>query len=242
MRIENKTAHRSIHHRLYICALGMIAVHASASAADSGTVEKMLSASLAPRYAGSRIEFNGPVQWGDPAKVARILSSDDVSVRVTGESPKGEIQFEIYGSEGRESGTVAYSAYKKAWLAQRRIQPLEPLRSQDFMISEVEVSRGQLRELRGVILEPGAPLEKLESRQTLLEGQPVLSTAVQQQPAVKRGSSIRVELVTGDITLSTQATALENGLTGKNVRIMTDKQKRELVGRLREDGVVEVAL
>jgi flagella basal body P-ring formation protein FlgA len=242
MRIKDKIASGSILAPLLSLVVSFFVPITFVFAGDSGSVGNLLTAILAPRFPGARIELNGPIRWSDPAKVAKILASEDVSVRITGESSSGEVQFEIYGAEGREAGTAGFSAYKKAWLAQRRIQPLEALKSQDFAISEVEVSRGQLKDLRGVILETNAVLEKLESRQTLLEGQPVLSTAVQLQAAVKRGSSIRVELITGDIVLSTQATALENGLAGKNLRIMTDRQKRELVGRLREDGVVEVAL
>jgi len=220
----------------------MIASPSPGFTTEAASVEKMLLVNLAARFPGARIEFNGPIQWRNPAQVSRILSSEAVAVRVTRESPTGDIDFELYGSGGREPGSAAFSAYKKAWLPRRRIQPLESLKSAEFALSEVEVSRGGLKDYRGVILEAETTLENLESRQTLLEGQPVLSTAVQLRPIVKRGSSIRVELVSGDITLSTQATALENGLTGKNIRIMTDKQKRELVGRLREDGVVEVLL
>ena len=139
-------------------------------------------------------------------------------------------------------GRAGFSALRSAWIPSRRIQPSEPLQLSDFSRREVDVARSPIRESRGILLDVAADLEKLEARQTLLEGSPVTSTAVQLQPAVKRGASLRVEITSGEIILTTQGTAMENGITGTNLRIITDKQKRELVGKLRADGVVEVSL
>lgn len=212
--------------------------------ADDGEIgiEQRLTTELQARWPGTRVVLNDAPTWDNPSGFAEVVAAGNSSIQILSDQGQGEVHFAVGAGRSRVSGKAVFSALKTAWIPSRRIQPAEALHESDFTLREVDVSRSPVREMRGILLEPTTHLEKLEARQTLLEGTPVVSTAVQLQPAVKRGASLRVEITSGEIILSTQATAMENGTTGSNLRIMTDKQKRELVGKLREDGVVEVSL
>jgi flagella basal body P-ring formation protein FlgA len=53
---------------------------------------------------------------------------------------------------------------------------------------------------------------------------------------------VRLEILSGGIRLSTSAQALEPASTQQRVKVQTVKAKRELVGVLKEGGIVEVTL
>jgi flagella basal body P-ring formation protein FlgA len=93
-----------------------------------------------------------------------------------------------------------------------------------------------------VILDQSSDITKLQARQTLIEGQPLLSSAVERVPDVRRGDFVRVKIVSNGLTLSAQATASEPGYLNGPVRVLTAQTKRELSGKLISSGVVEVKL
>jgi flagella basal body P-ring formation protein FlgA len=214
---------------------------ATANESEAG-IERRLTTELQSRWPGTKILLTTAINWEDPSRLAEILASGAGQIQILNDQGQGEVRFALVSSETRVLGRATFSAFKSAWIPNRRVLPTEVLQVGDFNLREVDVARSPLRETRGILLEPSMKLEKLQARQTLLEGAPVIVTAVQVQPSVKRGASLRVEIVSGEIILSAQAQAMENAVTGGNIRVMTDKQKRELVGKLREDGVVEVSL
>jgi flagella basal body P-ring formation protein FlgA len=87
-----------------------------------------------------------------------------------------------------------------------------------------------------------AELMHLESRQTILQGQFITSSAVQRIPDIRRGDSVRIRMISGGLAVSTQGTAEEPGYINGKMRVMANKSKREFVGELSADGVVEVKL
>jgi flagella basal body P-ring formation protein FlgA len=147
----------------------------------------------------------------------------------------------VVRKEGRERQAVAvFSALFPAWIAKRRILPGERVSEADLTRSEIDLARGLARESRGLILDADAELGPLEARQTVLAGQWVTTSAVQRVPDLRRGELVRVRLISGGITLMTQASAVEAGYVGSSLRVLTQKTKRDLVGKLGGDGVVEV--
>lgn len=223
--------------------VAMIALAASelaggerAAAADpAGTLQEGLGARLVERYPGARIELS---DFAFPAGLNGLVPSLAREVRITSESGQGTVTFVADGVEG----SARFHAWVPAWIPIRRIAPLQKISRDQFARREVDVAAGRLRELRGSFLPSDAELDRLESRQTLLEGEVVLSTAVSPTPDVRRGDPVRVRLISGEILLSTQATAVENGYLQKSIRVLTERTKRELVGRLIEGRTVEVTL
>ncbi len=206
---------------------------------ECGTLECWVTAALADRWPGTQIKLQGAIQWEEPQRIAEELATDrPVEVQVITDQQNGFASVGFKGIQGR----VGYSAMKSSYIPRRRIVPGQPLDPQDFDTRDVDVSTAANRVNRGLILGTNITISGLESRQTLLEGQPVLTTAVQKLPDVRRGDHLQVEVVLGDIVLSTRAEATENGLKGSRLRALTEKQKREVVGTLRNDGVLEVRL
>ena len=141
-------------------------------------------------------------------------------------------------------GYAAFSAFLPAWVASRRVFPNEKLDANAFTKQEVNVASGQYRDMRGLIVIAKADdnLASLQSRQTLLEGGILLSSAIERIPDVRRGDAIRINLVSGGLTLTIPGVAEEPAYLTGHVRVMTNQTKRELLGELEPGGVVEVRL
>ncbi len=168
-------------------------------------------------------------------------------VRLVEDKATGVALFEVNGQTtgGQDQADLVqtpYSAWKRAIVAKRRIYPNSKLKSEDFTISEVNVASGSAREYRGVMLPAGSELAGLQSKQSILENQFVTVQAVEKSPDLRRGDMIKLDLVSGELTLSTQATAVEPGVIGDRIKVLTTKTKKEMVGVLREDHSVEVRL
>lgn len=191
------------------------------------------------------------IQLPSLEKLAGLSPLNEISVlqsaRLIEDKPSGIAVLEVVGTSegGREIRQIIQTPYE-AWIqvptAAKRIYPNTKLKSEDFRIQEVNVATGMPREYRGVMLESDAPLAQMESRQTILEGQFVTRNAVQRQPDIRKGEMVRLELVSGDLSLVTQAIVQEPGSVGERIRVLTLKTKKEIVGKIRSDRSVEVSL
>jgi flagella basal body P-ring formation protein FlgA len=129
-----------------------------------------------------------------------------------------------------------------ARVATTRIMPGEAIQAAQFIEQEVDVAHGMNHDIRGLIVSPSLELNRLETRQTVLEGQPLLSSEIKRMPDVRRGDPVRIQLVSGSLTLTTLGTASEPGYLDQQVHVMSQKTKRELIGTLLPDNIIEVRL
>lgn len=202
------------------------------SAAVNGAYQAAIKRELSKRYPEARIAISAMRCTG----VANDLSA----VVLKNMTARGEAQFG-FGANAADCW-VSYSALVPAHIALKRVMPGESLRPEMFITQDVNVATGTAFEYRGVVLSANHSLSGLETRQTVLEGQFLTSTAVQRMPDVRRGDSVRVHLLSGGLTVSTLGMAQEPGYVNGRVRVTTAKTKREFVGTLSEGGVVEVNL
>jgi flagella basal body P-ring formation protein FlgA len=212
-----------------------------AYAAESDTVSAAVNTELSKRFPQARIELTDELHWTSSRPEGEI-----VSIRVGDENARAQAGFTI---ETRDEqgvhhgyGYTTFAAWIPARVLVRRVLPGEKLANDQFALQEVNVASGALREFRGVIMDQSSDITKLQARQTLIEGQPLLSSAVERVPDVRRGDSVRVKIVSNGLTLSAQATASEPGYLNGPVRVLTAQTKRELSGKLISSGVVEVKL
>jgi flagella basal body P-ring formation protein FlgA len=249
-----------------------LAVTLSGSVTAAETVTSSVSDSLrgkirleiGKRFPGARIELSSPIQWTqavDNPNAARDQNNpasdphaEIVSINLGDENGRGEIPFSVQtrsptnSQEGLETslhtdwGHVSYRAFITARVAVNRILPGQAIDPTQFVPQEIDVASGFNHEIRGLILPAAAEITRLEARQTILEGQPLLTSKVEQMPDVRRGDPVRIELVSGSLVLTTQGTASEPGFLNGQVHVMSQKTKRELVGTLLSDNVVEVRL
>lgn len=201
-------------------------------------IREGLKTELLKRYPNSRIEFVSPIKWTTGVAPAQLQA-----VTILNETARGEIQFVVHGKNAEISeGWTSFAAWVLSYNAVRRIRPGEMLAPELFVEREINVSTGQGREYRGVIFPHESQISGLEARQTIMEGQTLYSTAVEQVPDGKRGDMVRVILMGDSMTLTTQGVLEEPGFINGQVRVMANKTKRELVGMLKEGGIVEVKL
>jgi flagella basal body P-ring formation protein FlgA len=224
--------------------LAIFSLSASAStSASSAALKTRIANEIEKRFSGARVEVLGGVAFSAgveaPAKVE--------SVSLINDNQRGEAQllvtgFNADGEQMSENAWVRFTALMPAYVADRRILPGEKLDSDSISLKEVDVAQGMMREYRGILLPKHSDVSRLETRQTILEGQPALSSSVIRTPDVRKGEAIRIRLTSGTMTVSTSGIAEEPAYLDAKVRVTTSKTKRELVGKLRTGGVVEVQL
>jgi flagella basal body P-ring formation protein FlgA len=226
---------------LSVLALAPFA-HVRAESGMEYKVENLLTSELQKRYPDTRIERKGALTLYSK----EALKSMPVSLEVLHEDGKGGIRFQVSDRDGHVSqGDARVAVLANAFVAKRRLVPNEALTEDALSRQEVDLSLSQNREFRGLIVRADQKdfhPTRLQLRQTLLEGSPLLSSQVERIPDLKRGELVRVRLISGDIRLMTQATVIEPSYTDQPVRVLTTKNKRDLTGKLSEDGAVEVRL
>ena len=218
---------------------------ASASSGPEGmdqvaSIKQMLRTELARKYPGARIELGSGFRL-----IQGSLSQTVASLTVLADNGRGEAQFTIRGGGDDPQlaeGVADFAAWVPSYVANRRVLPGEKLVPELFSIQDVNVASGQAHDYRGVIFQREQKIDGLQSRQTVLEGQFLTSTAVERIPDIRRGDTVRIEMNSGGLVLTTQGIAEEPAYTDGQVRVMTAKTKRELTGKLISGGVVQVSL
>ena len=164
-------------------------------------------------------------------------------VRLLDDKANGVAILEVSG-ENSETQVIQtpYTAWIKAPVATRRIYPNSKIKAEDIRIQSINVASGPAREYRGVLAAADTNFANMESRQTILEGQFVTTSAIQKQPDIRKGEMVKLELNSGDLSLSTQAISEESASVGDKIRVMTLKSKKEILGKVKEDHSVEVNL
>jgi flagella basal body P-ring formation protein FlgA len=226
-------------------ATSVFAESATRGLSPSEHLSSLIRMSLTEKIAGTEVRIPSLEKLMAVAPMANY--SEIKSVRLVVDRANGVAQFEVIGStsEGKELVEVIqtpYEAWKKVPVATHRIFPNSKLKTEDFKIEEVNVATGSAREFRGVMLPADTNLNELQSKQTILEGQYVVSSAIQKTPDLRKGDTVKLELISGDLTLTTQAVVEESGTVGSQVRVMTTKTKRELMGLVKADHSVELTL
>lgn len=202
-----------------------------------------LTQELSKSYAGAQIDL-GAIRW-----VRGDASTPFQTVMIYGDDARGNAHFLLQGGSSgvntqnpSAEGWVNFSAWLPAKVALRRVHPGEKLTAEAFATRKVDVSTGTAREYRGVMFSANDEVTSFESTQTVLEGQFLLNSGTRRVPDVRRGDSVRIQLISGDLTLSTQGIAQEAGYLNTSVRALTTRSKREVSGLLKADGVLEVKL
>jgi flagella basal body P-ring formation protein FlgA len=212
-----------------------------AYAQEGDPIATSVNAELSKRFPHARVELTDEIHWTSSRPEGEISS-----IRVGEENARAQVGITVETRDEQGShrgyGYATFAAWIPARMAVRRVLPGEKLQDEQFSVREINVASGVEREIRGVILDQGMTLSQLQARQTVLEGQPLLSSAVEKIPDVRRGDLVRVRIVSNGLTLSTQAIASEPGYLNNSVRVLTEKTKRELSGKLIASGIVEVRL
>ncbi len=199
----------------------------------------VLRTELGGKYPGARIEISGDVHWTSGG-----LPTDPGPVSLRGETARGEVMFAVSSltTHHESLGWATYAAWMPTLVATRRVRIGEKIEPASFVSQEVNVASGPARDYRGILIAPGASLNRLEARQTVLEGGFLTTTAVIKVPDVRRGDAVRVNLISNGLSLVTQGLAEEPAYLDGQIRVKAGRTKRELVGKLINASTVEVKL
>lgn len=199
-------------------------------------IDRATARALSLRMGAARVEIES---WLSPKPAFATAAN----VRVVSQSSNGTAEVAITdANENVRSAQISYRAWVGVPVALHRVRPGDKLAASDFQVREIDVSRGLNYEYRGLIVPTETDLGKYQARNTILEGQYPLSSGIEKVPDVRRGDSVTVKLLSGEIQLSTPAVAQEPGYRDQPIRVLTSKTKRELTGLVRENGTVEVQL
>lgn len=224
-----------------ICSSAVAAIGMKYDPVDHLAIE--LKKELTQRYPGAMIELTTEVHWVSGGLTSReITNQKNRLVQELQELQPGNIQFTIRRMGGNSIGQVGFAAWFPTWAAQRRILPGERLHSEMFSKQKVNIATGFAREFRGLIVPSDVELSGYESIQTILEGQFPMRSGIRKVPDLRRGEPIQIRLISGGIVLSTSGISEESAYLNSTVRVMAGKTKRQLVGKLLSEGVVEVHL
>ncbi|MBY0469825.1 flagellar basal body P-ring formation chaperone FlgA [bacterium] len=226
--------------------LVLVALFVSASATAAGQpqngakqrVSQLISQEIQKKYPAAKIEMGA---------ISEFPAGNPIHVSLVEDSGRGYVKCMVQLEQGEDEVierlvSASFTALMPAYIAKKRVLPGEKLDAENFKKDFVNVAHGMAREYRGVILSSEVKLENLQATQTILEGNYPLSSGVQKIPDVKRGDLVRVRVLSGRVMLSLQGTAQEPGNVKDQVRILTEKTKRELKGKVMPDGSIEVQL
>ena len=229
------------------CLAGLIFVWLVGPVALGVETEEILlktQAELVKRYPGARVEIDP--QFVIPERIHDVLKIQRLTLLA--ESGKGTAEFMVYSATETNIQpqsaqlTVKFSAWQEVPIANRRIRPMEALDASAFQSETVDLATGAAHAYRSIILSINSKWEGLEARQTILEGQYPLSTAVQKIPVIRRGQEIPIRLLSNDLVITTTGTADEPGDIGALIHVTAKKTKKQLSGIVSADQVVEVKL
>lgn len=205
---------------------------------DEGKIDSFLRAELLKRFPGATIEFL-PGSMFPSGREDLVLKQ----VRILSEAGTGTADYSAIYSDGSSAiGQVRFSAMVPTFVASKRVHPGDKLSRGDFQIQPINVAQGLAYQYRGIMLGVKEKIEGLQARQTILEGQYPLSSGVERVPDIRRGDAVELKILSGEIQLSTMGQVQEPGYLNQNIRVLTQKSKKELVGRLKDGGIVEVRL
>ncbi len=218
---------------------------AHADHAFSDRLSSLIKKTLEEKIPNSEITLPSLDQIAKSTELSDFETLADV--RLLEDRPNGVALFEVVGKDPEERPLTQkiqtpYEAWVKVPIALHRIYPNTQLKTEDFKIGSINVSTGQAREFRGVLASADTMVDRMETRQTILEGQFLVTSAMQKKPDVRRGDLVKLELNSGELSLSTQAVIQESAAVGDRVRVLTVKTKKEVVGTLRDDHSVGVNL
>lgn len=112
------------------------------------------------------------------------------------------------------------SLYKKVLVSKRLIAAGSELKAVDFELKTQDVAR-----LRGVPVCETSALTGLRARLIIKEGEALITEKLQSMPVVKKGDNVTAFSVRGNVEISMDASARQDGCSGEVIRILTSDKK-----------------
>jgi flagella basal body P-ring formation protein FlgA len=208
----------------------------------------------APRWLEDRLQAHllerapeGPVRISVPPLEGLELGDlapESVEVSITSDAAEpfhGEVPLVISVRRGgeeiaRAELTAEVASVAVGVVAARALERGTVLREGDMTLAPIE----DPRERRSIVDAAGDAVGR-RLRRRLDAGMPLRRAWLEDVPLVRRGEPVRLALVSGGLRIESTGVARQNGKAGEIVRVENTSSRREVIGRVGEDGVVHVA-
>jgi len=165
------------------------------------------------------------------------------SATLMGTDARGVARFVLQSEHQKaQQCSVSFEAWAPVRIALKRVPPGESLSESLFETRQMDLSRGSIYNYRGILLSKKNRLAMLQSIQTIVEGQFLLSSSVQYIPDIRKGDPVTIKYIGRGISVRFSGLAQESGYQKHAMRVLSKQTKREFVGLVMPDGTVEVRL
>ena len=124
--------------------------------------------------------------------------------------------------------TLELKLYDKVLVARRDLRRGENLSRSDFNLITKEISN-----FRSNLVNKTIPVEFFRVRRAIKNGEVLTANKIEGIPAIKKGDKIIANLVNGNILITLDAVAKQDGLIGEKIRITADRKiyKAEVIDK-----------
>jgi len=139
--------------------------------------------------------------------------------------------------EKRSIVTARVSVERPTVVARRPLRSGEVLAAEDLAVEP----RAVATPASDTVEEPSDAVD-LRVRRAVPAGDPLRRSWLDEAPRVRRGDRVKLRLVHGALRIEGAGRAEQDGREGEWIRVRNLGSKREVIGRVADDGVVDVAL
>jgi flagella basal body P-ring formation protein FlgA len=131
--------------------------------------------------------------------------------------------------------TAMIQKFNRVFRAKRLIQRHEQIDTDDLELMLCEVTR-----LASVPYRVKADLVGKRTTRVISRGRVLTEDMVEHLPLIQRGDRIQILVRHGNLTVSTSGFAQEDGWMGDQIRVKNTDGRREIIGRVQGESLVEV--
>lgn len=223
---------------IFVTATALAAVDVKSPTQPSPSLDYLLKKELSKQFPNAEIELEA-----QSLRPLRETVGNINSVEVLTKNSKGEAQVRVETDQSSQEAWIKFSAWIEGLEAQRRVMPKETIRRSDFSPKRIDVATGYYSDFKNwIVPAKGFDLDKTEAKQTVLPKTFLLNTQIEKMPDVRRGDTVKLEIISKGLAISTYGIAQEPGYLSGKIRILTKGTKKELVGKILDSGSVEVHL
>ena len=133
------------------------------------------------------------------------------------------IPVDVVSKGGREYQayiSLTLKLYKNVLVATKQINRKDRFSEDDFVLQDVDMTR-----YNGKPFTSAEGIENYRSKTVLRKGAVLLEENIEEVPVINSGDRVKASAVEGNVIVTIDATALQDGLTGEEIRIVTSENK-----------------
>ncbi|MGC8744131.1 MAG: flagellar basal body P-ring formation chaperone FlgA [Verrucomicrobiia bacterium] len=205
-------------------------------------VVDFLTKALQQQYCEGKSELE--LRLSRPWTALKTVSTNGVFKLIEGPgrqlSPTMMVKFE-WRSDKESFGPFQVVVYAKLW--KEIIIAARPLtRGIVLNRNDIDFSKRDIFQLREWLDDLPSNYSDIELVENVPQGQPIYPRSIRIKPIIKRGQLVEAHHIDGPMTVSLKVEALEDGAPGQVIKIKNPQTRRELLGKVQNDGTISIYL